>query len=69
MDVLKRMIASQKQINLMIGAGLTMFTNQAGFEPIVTQAVAGIFSILIAVQGILDYKHGSPSDATGEFKV
>ena len=67
MDVLKRIIGSQKAIMALVGTLLAVFTAEANLEPIVTQAVATLFSLLIVVQGALDLKRGSPSDKTGEF--
>lgn len=70
MEVLKRIIGSQKVV--MAGAGM-MVTVIGGdslqWQPLVTQSVGALFGLLVVVQGVLDFKHGSPSDHTGEFKV
>ena len=68
MEALKRIINSQKVIVSGIGMAVTVIGGDTlNWQPIVTQAVGALFGLLVLVQGILDFKHGSPSDKTGEF--
>lgn len=68
MQVLRRILLSQKQINTAIGSLVLTFGASQGLADVVVQGIAALFAVLVVVQGALDYKHGSPSDQTGDFR-
>lgn len=67
-SMIDRVVTSQKALMSFVGAGLTVFGYNAGMSEQVLTVVGSLFGVLVAIQGALDYKHGSPSDGTGEFK-
>ena len=66
MEVLSRIVSSQKVIVGVIAAISNAVASTMGYE--VTEGVMlvanGIFGLLITIQGALDYKWGSKSDGT-----
>ncbi len=65
MEVLKRIINSKKVLLVVIASVFTVFgVEVAELQPIVILAVDALFTILVVIQGALDYKNGSQSDGT-----
>ncbi len=68
MNAVMRIVNSQKVILATIAGVSSLAASWMGFDP--TEGVMLIanaaFGLLIAIQGILDFKWGSKSDGTGQ---
>lgn len=70
-DVIKRILDSKKTIMAMIPVLCTAIAEATGFNPL-SWTLIGVdiaFAVLVGIQGVLDYKYGSPSDGTEKVAV
>jgi hypothetical protein len=71
-DILRRIIASKKFVMAMVAIIINVLVSWLGIadptEPIM-RLVDAVFVLLIAIQGLLDFKWGSRSDRTGKFQL
>jgi uncharacterized membrane protein len=71
-DILRRIIASKKFVMAMVALVINVLVSWLGIadptQPIM-QLVDAVFMLLIAIQGLLDFKWGSGSDRTGKFQL
>lgn len=66
-EVMKRIVSSKKTVLAMVPIAASVGATFFGYDPTegLTLIVNSVFSILVVVQGFLDFKWGSPSDHTG----
>ncbi len=71
-SVLERIIRSKKVVIALLAIVINLLVSFLGIadptEPIM-KLVDAVFLLLIAIQGLLDYKWGSQSDRTGKFQL
>jgi len=65
--VVKQVLSSQKNQILVTGLALIAGASESGLRDVVSELIAALTALAIAIQGALDFKWGSKSDGTGKF--
>lgn len=67
--MVKQVLGSQKNQILVTGLALIAGASESGLRDVVSEMIAALTALAIAIQGALDFKWGSKSDGTGKFTV
>ena len=62
--MIKQVAGSQKNQVLATGLALLAGASEAGLQDVVVELIGGLTALAVAIQGALDWKWGSKSDAT-----